>query len=302
MTKVGLAAGDKSYNTVRRALDLISDDIEIPRDLPVLIKPNMVSDHIELATTPLQAVRATLDFLTELGVKKFIIGEGCARLKDTMDAFKRFGYLSLRDEYNVELRDLNKDDFITFKVLDTNLKWVTVRLARSCFDSYIVSVTRMKTHNRVGVTLAIKNMAIGAILDTDRQPDWGGLVCHTPREINLSISRLAKVVYPHLAIIDGVIGMEGNGPIDGTPISSGVALAGTDALAVDIVGTRLMGFDPRTIGYLWYLSNLRNLSEGDIGVLGEEAGYSARKFKPHEKFQEVLGWWVEDWRSYYDAD
>ena len=300
MAKVGLAAGDKSYDTVRRALYLISDDIHIPNNLPVLIKPNMVSAQVDLASTPVQAVRATLDFLTELGVTKFIIGEGSALNGDTMGAFDRFGYLSLKDKYNVEFRDLNRDDFITFEVLGSNLSWVTVRLAKSCFDSYIVSVARMKTHDIVGVTLTIKNMAIGSILNADRKPDNGGLVSHAPKDINLSIGRRAKVVFPHLAIIDGVVGMEGNGPVDGTPISSGVAVAGTDALTVDEVGTQLMGFDPRTIGYMWYLSNIRNLSADDIEVLGEDIGYCTKKFKAHEKFHEGLGWWVEDWRKYFN--
>jgi uncharacterized protein (DUF362 family) len=300
MAKVGLSAGDKSYDTVRRALDLISDDIYIPDNLPVLIKPNMVSDHVELAATPVQAVRATLDFLTELGVTKFTIGEGCALNGDTMGAFDRFGYLSLKDNYNVEFRDLNQDDFITFEVLGNNLSWVTVRLAKSYFDSYIVSVARMKTHIDVGVTLTIKNVAIGSILDPDRQPEIGGLVSHAPKDINLSICRLTKVVFPHLAIIDGVVGMEGDSPINGTPISSGVAVAGTDALAVDEVGTQLMGFDPRTIGYMWYLSNIRNLSAEDIEVLGEDIIYCTKKFTVHERFPKVLGWWVEDWREYFN--
>ncbi|MFC2067236.1 DUF362 domain-containing protein [Chloroflexota bacterium] len=300
MVKVGLAAGDKSYDTVRRALDLISDDIHIPDNLPVSIKPNMVSDQVELSATPVQAIRGTLDFLTELGVKKFIIGEGSSKHGDTMSAFSSYGYLPLKDNYNVEFRDLGQDDYITFEVLGSNLSWVTVRLAKSCFNSYIVSVTRMKTHMRVGVTLTIKNMAIGSILDPDRQPTRGGLVSHDPKDLNLSIARLAKVVFPHLAIIDGVVGMEGNGPVQGTPISSGVAVAGTDALAVDEVGAQLMGFDPRIIGYMWYLSNIRNLSAEDIEVLGEDVVHCTKKFKAHERFQEMLGWWVEDWRKYVD--
>ncbi len=301
MTKVGLAAGDKSYDTVRRALDLISGDINIPDNLPVLVKTNMVSEHVDLAATPVQAVRATLDFLTELGVTKFTIAEGSSGNGDTMGAFDRFGYLSLIDNYNVEFRDLNQDDFITFEVLGSNLSWVTVRLAKSCFDSYIVSVARMKTHIRVGVTLSIKNMAIGSILNADRLPaDKGGFVSHAPKEINLSICRLAEVVFPHLAIIDGAVGMEGNGPIDGTPISSGVAVAGTDALAVDEVGAQLMGFDPHTIGYMWYLSNIRNLSAEDIEVSGEDIAYCTKKFKAPDRYHELPGWWVEDWQKYFN--
>jgi uncharacterized protein (DUF362 family) len=142
-------------------------------------------------------------------------------------------------------------------------------------------------------------MAIGSIIYTDRLPaDKGGFVSHAPKEINLSIGRLAKVVFPHLAIIDGVVGMEGNGPIDGTPISSGVAVAGTDALAVDEVGAQAMGFDPRTRGYRWYLSNIRNLSADDIEVSGEDIVHCTKKFKAPERFHELLGWWVEDWRQY----
>lgn len=301
MTKVGLAAGNKSYDTVRKALELIADDIHIPDNLPVLIKPNMVSEHVELAATPVPAVRATLDFLMELGVTKFTIAEGSSGNGDTMGAFDRFGYLSLKDDYDVEFRDLNRDDFITFEVLGNNLSWVTVRLAKSCFNSYIVSVARMKSHIRVGVTLSIKNMAIGSIIYNDRLPsDKGGFVSHAPKEINLSIGRLANVVFPNLAIVDGVVGMEGNGPIDGTAISSGVAVAGTDALAVDEAGARLMGFDPRTVGYLWYLSNMRNLSAGDIEVSGEDVACCTKIFKAPDRYHELLGWWVEDWQKYID--
>jgi uncharacterized protein (DUF362 family) len=94
--------------------------------------------------------------------------------------------------------------------------------------------------------------------------------------------------------------MEGNGPIEGTAISSGVAVAGTDALAVDMAGSQLMGFDPRTIGYLWYLGHIRHLSIEDIEVLGEDMAQCSKTFKPHEIFTEVLSWWVEKWQKYIE--
>ncbi len=300
MIRVGLATGDKSYDTVRKALELVSKEIQIPSNLPVLIKPNMVSESVELAATPVQAVDATLSFLTEMGVKKFIIAEGSAQGGDTMSAFDRFGYLSLKESYDVEFRDLNQDEYITVEALDDNLNHVTIRLAKSCFNSYLVSVARMKTHIRTIATLTIKNIAIGTILNPDRNPKIGGLVSHEPRSLNLSITRLAQNIFPNLAVIDGVIGMQGNGPIEGTPISSGVAVASTDALAVDMVGTQLMGFDPRTIGYLWYLSRIRNVSAEDIEVLGEDMSQCSKQFKPHETFTEMLSWWVEDWHNYIE--
>lgn len=303
MVKVSLARNDKSYEAVRRALELIGDDIHVPDGKPVLIKPNMVSPTTELAATPVEAVRATMDFLMELGVESFIIGEGSARTGDTMGAFERFGYLSLKEHYNVVFRDLNQDDFVLFEALDGDLNPVIIRLAKTYFNAYVVSVTRMKTHVRVVLTLSVKNIAISSILNPDRHSPASheprpGAFSHEPRPINLSIARLAQTLPIHLAVIDGVVGMEGNGPVNGTPISSGVALAGADALAVDLLGAEVMGFDSRTVGYLWYLSRLRGLSRQDIQVVGEIPTESISRYRAHETMCQQLAWWVDEWKEY----
>ncbi len=69
MVKVGLARDNDSYEAVKKALDLIREEVRVPSELPVLIKPNMVSPTVELAATPVPAVRATMEFLSELGVE-----------------------------------------------------------------------------------------------------------------------------------------------------------------------------------------------------------------------------------------
>ena len=304
MLNVSLAKGDESYITVREALDLIRQEVHIPQGMPVLIKPNLVWPTVELCATPVEAVRATMDFLQEQGVKKFTIGEGTAlESGDTMGAFERYGYFSLREQYDVEFRDLNRDESVMFEALDDNLTPANIRLAKSCFDSYLVSVVRMKTHDQVVATLSIKNVAIGSILNPDRHDlAWHepqpGTFSHEPPSLNLSIARLNQTLPPSLAVIDGVVGMEGNGPVDGTPVSSGVALASTDSLAADLVGTGLMGFDWRTIGYLWYLTQLRGLSREDVQVLGEDPAKCITKYRAHDRMPWQLGWWVEDWKRY----
>jgi uncharacterized protein (DUF362 family) len=89
MHTVGLARGDKSYDAVSEALALIHDQVAIPTDRPVLIKPNMVEPDRPLCATPVDAVRAVLEFLTDLGVCRFIIAEGTALEKgETMRAFR----------------------------------------------------------------------------------------------------------------------------------------------------------------------------------------------------------------------
>jgi uncharacterized protein (DUF362 family) len=309
MAKIGLARGTRSYETIRKALDLIADEVAIPPDKAILVKPNLVSDTVELAATPVDAVRAVLDFLKSMGAQDLIIGEATAGPEgNTTGAYERFGYLPLQDEYGIELRDLNKDEnYIVFEAFDPDLGPVNLHLNKIYFDTYLVPVARLKTHNRVMVTMAIKNIAIGCIRNIERhsmawhEPERGKF-SHSPRPINLYLARLAQVLTPELAVIDGVVGMEGSGPVDGTAVDSGVAIAGTNALAADIIGSEVMGFDYRTIGYLWYLSEILKMDRQDITVVGERPGDCITRYQPHETTQAQLGWWVDNWRELLHGD
>jgi uncharacterized protein (DUF362 family) len=268
----------------------------------------MVVPDCALAATPVDAVRATLDFLREKGIERFIIGEGTGTINpDTMGSFERYGYLALGDSYNVEFRDLNRDDFVRFEGLDANLKPAPLRLARTYTESFVVSVARMKTHVHAVVTLSIKNTAISCILNPDRNaPSWhetvSGKLSHEARPLNLTVARIAMELMPGLAVIDGVVGMEGNGPTNGSPVSSGIVTASADALAADTVAAELMGFDPRTVGYLWYLSQIRGLRREAIQVVGEDPVACQRGFKPCEPFQKILSWYVENWRAFLEGE
>lgn len=300
MPRVGLVKGVSSYDTVRKALELIRDDISIPKDRSVLIKVNMVSPEVELAATPVNAARATMDFLSGLGVKRFIVGEASGIDGDTMGGFRRFGYFLLKEHYDVEFRDLNRDEFVILEALDLNLDPVNIRLARTFFESYVVSVGRMKTHQITGITLSLKNVAIGSIPVKDRhspslykpEPGW---FSHEPVPLNLSIARINQVVYPDLAVIDGVVGMEGPGPMKGTPVLSGVALASTDGLSLDMVGCQVMGHDYRNVGHLYYTSELRGLSRERVQVVGEKPEECITRYQPYQLPDK---WRLKDWKRY----
>ena len=291
MAKVALVKGNESYDAVRRALELIRDDVEAPSK-PVLIKPNVVSDRGELCVTPVAALRAVLDFLQELGVKRFILGEGTAEGGDTMGAFQKFGYMALKDDYDLDIVDLNRDETIEVTAYDTNCKPMKLRVARTVLDSYRVSVARMKTHDAVVATLAVKNLAVGSIVNGDRKN-----LSHAYPAMNLTLAHMNMERSPNLSIIDGVIGMEGDGPVSGTAISSGVALASTDSAAVDVVGAQVMGYDPSTIGYLHYLMELQGLTLDDIHVLGDKTKDCVTKYKDHPAYKSQLKWQVGDWRT-----
>jgi len=111
--------------------------------------------------------------------------------------------------------------------------------------------------------------------------------------INLNIAKLAPWVWPDIAIVDGFQAMEGAGPTQGDPVDWRVALAGTDALAVDSLTASLMGFDPTGIGYLSYCRQM-GLGEGDLAAietLGNVGPADVRRsFRPHPAYEQQRAW------------
>lgn len=119
--------------------------------------------------------------------------------------------------------------------------------------------------------------------------------------INLNLALIAPLVMPHLAVIDGFEAMEGNGPTGGTPVSLRLALASTDALAADVVGAALMGFDASEVGYLHYCRQM-GLGTGSleqIEIVGNAtiAG-CARRFRPHDAIHRQRRWQLPQAEQY----
>ena len=105
---------------------------------------------------------------------------------------------------------------------------------------------KLKTHHWAGITCSMKNLfgvVPGAVYG------WPKNLLHF-RGIDESILDLVATVRPHLAIVDGVVGMEGDGPIMGTPKAAGVILMGRDVVAVDASAARVMGLRPERVRYL----------------------------------------------------
>ncbi|HOT91461.1 MAG TPA: DUF362 domain-containing protein [Anaerolineae bacterium] len=330
---VSLIQGTERYANLRAALDLIADAITFEGRRQVLIKPNLVS-HRQLSATHPDALRAVLDFVRARYAGPLLIAEGAA-LVNTWQSFAHFGYEALAARYDAVLVDLNADETVPVQVYDRHLHPKTLRLARTVIESDLrISVGPPKTHDTVIVTLAIKNMVMGSLINPmvaardvpqheslsslDRLvPQWLRFSALADRVmmrmaennlsnkfamhqgfpvINLNLAMLAPWVWPHVAVIDGFEAMEGAGPTKGDPLDWRVALAGTDALAVDTFTAHLMGFDPHEIGYLHYCQRLGlGIAElADIKTVGNVAPEAARKqFKPHPSYRRQRKWHLE---------
>jgi len=299
-SKVSLIKGNDRRKNVYEALKLIEDCAKSRLRGKVLIKPNLLSITRQLAATHVDAVRGVLDFVFEHGnVKEVIIAEG-AGPGNTFEGYKNFGYLSLKDEYPIELIDLHEErDWITIKFLTTDLREVDVGISKTAVEADCrISVAVPKTHDTAIVTLSLKNM-IGCMRREDRGKVHG-FDSQAPRVLEASVKvihrnliTLAKYLAPHISVIDGFMGMEGSGPGEGDPVFLGVAVASTDWVAADAVMAKIMGFEPLEIGYIFY-ANEEGLGVGDLSkirLVGNAKIEEVRKkFKPHPHYPVQVKW------------
>ncbi len=236
MVKVALVKGDDRKANIRQALELVADDIDLKGQRPV-IKVNFVSTYIPLSATHPDATRVVVEFLKDRGEKDIVVAEG-ATMGTTSRGFREYGYHELAKEYDLELIDLNEpESFKVIYVIHPDMKPHPVRLAQTMVDpnNYIISVTRIKSHLQVTVTLTAKNVIIGAIMIMDKvrmHPSEAGI-----RMLDYNLFNIMQHLHIDLGVLDGFEGMEGNGPVTGEPVDHRVALAGTDYVAVDRVGT-----------------------------------------------------------------
>ncbi|KON29276.1 hypothetical protein AC480_03450 [miscellaneous Crenarchaeota group archaeon SMTZ1-55] len=309
MSKVALVQGTDRYRLITHALNLIDEDIasKLRGKAPctVLLKPNMVRTDQPLAATHVDALRAILDYLQkyENSIKKIIIGEGPAGAP-AEEGFRNYGYLDLLDAYAVDFLDLNRDAYKPIPILQIDGGMRAVRVAQTPLDSeFKISVTLPKTHETVIFSGATKNFVMGSVIwdTTDdkimvhgfaNRREWDHYYPRAIKMLHKNLVTLLRVLKPDLAVIDGLVAMEGNGPVSGTSLSLGVGIAGTDPIATDAVAVSVMGFKPSEIGYLYYANRdgLGTAELSEIDVVGAKIEDVVTECTPHANIDLERTW------------
>ncbi|MGA2407773.1 MAG: DUF362 domain-containing protein [Bacteroidales bacterium] len=244
----------------------------------LVIKPNMVVTNRELCATHKDALRALLEYLKPIYKGQIIIAESSSSVNSS-DGFKNYGYTDLAKDFNIKFVDLNSTGKgKPYFIIDRNLHLDKIEIADIFAnpDYYVISLSRLKTHNSVVMTGGIKNIAMAAPLNPGsvngskpisykRNMHSGG-----SRWLHYNMFLMAQSVRPDFTIIDGVEGMEGNGPIGGTPVDHRIALAGFDVVAIDSMCSRLMGIPLENVGYINYCAaaGLGNMDRDKIDIIG----------------------------------
>jgi uncharacterized protein (DUF362 family) len=301
---VALIHGSNRRQNAYDALVAIDDQIR-PRlqgKKYVVVKPNNVSTETQLASTHADALRGILDYLAPRFKGPVIIAEAAA--DDTLQAYENFGYGRLIPEYrgqNLSLVDLNREaKYETIPLIDFHLHIAPVRLAARLLDpdAFLISAAILKTHDNAVATLSVKNMVLGAPLHSVRgeTPEWNEkLKYHVgDRQMHYNMLLTAQKMQPNwgVTLIDGFEGMEGNGPTEGTPVASRIAIASTDFIAADRVGLETMGVNPNWLGYLVYCGQV-GLGQYDlskIDVIGARIAEVKKTYRLHAGIDQMLQW------------
>ncbi|HLH38409.1 MAG TPA: DUF362 domain-containing protein [Bryobacteraceae bacterium] len=251
-----LKAASYSEDLVSRMLQGIRELKLNPRGLKVLLKPNLVEfDPHTCINTDVAVVAAAYEVFKTLGASEVIIGEGPGHRRDTCALAEMARYRGEIEQFDARFVDLNRDDVSpVIGFADRPEMYFPTTALRA---DLIVSLAKMKTHHWAGATLAMKNF-FGLV---------PGNVYGWPKNelhhigIDRSIFELSRVFHHSFAIIDGIVGMEGNGPIQGSPKPAGVLVMGSDLPAVDATCCRIMGIDPGRLEYLRLASDRLGVTE-----------------------------------------
>ena len=249
------------------------------RGKKVLLKPNLVEwDPSTNINTDVAVVSAALEVFRQLGAAEVRIGEGPGHRRDTYDLAQQARYRTEMEKFDGLFVDLNRDDVSPVKNFAGEPEFYFPNTALGA--DLIVSLAKMKTHHWAGATLAMKNLfglVPGSVYG------WPKNTLHKIG-IDRSIVELSRVFRNTFSIVDGIVGMEGNGPIQGTSKQAGVLVMGRDVRAVDATCCRIMGIDPAKLEYLAASNGLGNFFEADIEQRGEAVAAVRTNFQLIDKF------------------
>ena len=258
-------AGNQRYDgplrrTIRDGLLAVGIDGAGLKGRRVLLKPNLVEPDpaAPQMTTHPAVVLATAEVFLSWGAR-VVVGEGPGHVRDIDLALYNAGFEDALKTAGLPFVDLNHDQVRRRPNAGRTSKLKAIWFARTVADAdLVVSMPKLKTHHWVGMTASMKNL-YGTLPGI--KYGWPKNVLHhagipqTVVDINASLPKT-------VAVVDGILCMQGDGPIMGKPKPLGMIAVGANLPALDATCARIMQLLPSRISYL-------RLAAGRLGPLDE---------------------------------
>jgi uncharacterized protein (DUF362 family) len=246
------------YKTsITRALDLAGAGARLPKDGLIIIKPNLTNSSPPPVTTSVEAAEAVCIYCKAHTRAKIAIGEGCGSGR-TPEVFAALGYKGMATKYGLELIDFNEAE-TTILRNDDALQLKHFHLPDIARRAFIITLPVLKEHSFTKTTIAMKNM-FGIAPGKFYAGSWNKAKLHSP-STDKSVVDICLYKKPDLSVVDASVALKGM-HLAGKHRNFGLILAGFDPVAVDTVGSELLGHNPKKLPYLTLANGLLGNMDG----------------------------------------
>ena len=255
-------SGERVYDALKATLGLLGGmEAFAKAGEKVLIKPNLLMPcaPAKAATTHPEVIRAVIKLVREANALP-MIGEcpgGIFTPSYLRLVYSQCGIAKIAQEENCPIFYDFTETVVESPDAEIEKRPIVASFYLEC--DKIIDVAKLKTHGFMGYSGAVKNM-FGAVPGVYKAQYH--LKFPKTEDFAAAIVDIFQAMKPALCIVDGVIGMEGNGPSGGTPRAIGALIAGENGHAVDCVCAKMVSMEPAEI---WTLANAatRNLVNFD---------------------------------------
>jgi len=259
--------GENVEEAVRRCIHLLGG-LRVKGGDFVVIKPNVCypKNTENMILTDPRVLEAVIRLVKEK-TRNVLVVESDSMSGTADYRMRKSGVMDILERLGVDFLNLSEDEVEEHEVDGLTLQ-IPKTLRRADF---IINVPKIKTHEMTTITIAMKNMF--GILANKRKMDL-----HP--KLNEILPLINELVPQDLIVVDGIVGMEGLGPIHGRPKPLGLVVAGLNPVTVDAVCCHIMGFNPYGVGHLVeaYRRGMGEIDINRIEVLGEPVKNVRRKF------------------------
>ncbi len=262
-----LPSGDDIQGAVLKSVNLLGD-MKIKKDDLVVIKPNICyPKNLEnMVITDPRVLETVINIAKTRSRNVFVVESDS--VSGTADyRMRKTGMIDLIKRCEVEFLNLSNDD-----VEEHRVSGVSLEIPKTVLKAdYFINVPKVKTNDQMFITIAMKNV-FGALSNKKK------MLLHD--QLAEVLTYLSHTIKQDLIVVDGIVAMEGLGPIQGSPVDLGLIISGLNPVTVDAVCCQIMGINPYAVEPLWraYKAGIGEINIKRIQVLGEPIEKVKRKF------------------------
>lgn len=232
-------------SSIAIALDLIGAGTQLPQQGLIIIKPNLTNSSPPPVTTSAAAVEAVYLYCKAHTKAEIAIGDGCGSGR-TPEIFDALGYTKLAKKYGLKLIDFNQAESVILENKNA-FQLKQFHMPRIVQQAFVISLPVLKDHSFTKTTISMKNM-FGIAPGKYYAGSWNKSKLHSP-STDKSVVDVCLYKKPDLSVVDASVALKGM-HLAGKHKKLGLILAGFDCVAVDAIGSELLGHYPKRLEYL----------------------------------------------------